>query len=604
MINAIVYELTRRISVPFWIGICVASLAAAWILRRMVIKGRLPGNRARALWLLSGYLLIVLSSTVLCRSLKREASWQLQPFWSYWQIITAGKKSLARQNVLNILLFLPIGFLLPAAMPRCRAWKKALLVCLCLSYGIELLQLVLLRGTFELVDDPLHNTLGGLLGYGLFSLAQRKRQGATGTGNRDVNLSNGKKTMDLTGGQPYIPPAELKVFLELLRAGILGVQPDLAGERDELESLNLNLIRKMALNHSTVLTVYGALELSPEPVMKKLQAGMKKDFARAFAKTANQECEGEALLDAVEQAGLDCIPLKGWLMRSLYALPLTREMTDLDILFRNYDFRRIEKLMAENGFLLKERSSWKHDTFVKAPFLTAELHKRLTDDSEYIQGWEERLWDACELEEGREHIFRMKKEDYYLFHLLHMHKDFLNGALSFRRLADLWLLGRVWPELDRTYLEKQMQAMGVLPFAQRMERLSRVCFAQEEADPDSLLLMEYAAGTGIEADAADRYKIGRMAALSQGQAGEAKLKSILCAVFLPPKRMKAQFPVLKRYPFLLPVFWAERIVQECKNLKYRWRRMDYRGITQEQLEKTRLVFRAGGIEQNRTEPGT
>lgn len=72
-----------------------------------------------------------------------------------------------RQIMLNILVFLPLGLSMSAALPErlSKALRMALTVvfCLLLSVLIEALQYYLAMGTTE-VDDVVYNTFGALLG--------------------------------------------------------------------------------------------------------------------------------------------------------------------------------------------------------------------------------------------------------------------------------------------------------------------------------------------------------------------------------------------------------------------------------------------------------
>ena len=69
---------------------------------------------------------------------------------------------------MNVMVFIPIGALLGTGYTRLQ-WWKLLLIGFVLSVVIELLQLVLKRGCCEF-DDVMHNTLGCLIGYGIFCL--------------------------------------------------------------------------------------------------------------------------------------------------------------------------------------------------------------------------------------------------------------------------------------------------------------------------------------------------------------------------------------------------------------------------------------------------
>lgn len=94
-----------------------------------------------------------------------------KPFSSYkeaWYNFSAQEW---RNLILNICMFVPFGFLLPICFGKIkRAWK----IYLC-GFGfalfIEVVQLITGRGVFE-TDDIINNTIGAMIGYGLFSVAR------------------------------------------------------------------------------------------------------------------------------------------------------------------------------------------------------------------------------------------------------------------------------------------------------------------------------------------------------------------------------------------------------------------------------------------------
>ncbi|ATF16223.1 VanZ family protein [Brevibacillus sp. HB1.2] len=65
----------------------------------------------------------------------------------------------------NVIAFMPLGFLLPLLFPKkAGSLFRVTLLSLLLSLGVELTQLVMNVGTFD-VDDLLLNTAGGMIGY-------------------------------------------------------------------------------------------------------------------------------------------------------------------------------------------------------------------------------------------------------------------------------------------------------------------------------------------------------------------------------------------------------------------------------------------------------
>ena len=75
--------------------------------------------------------------------------------------------SYLKNTILNILLFVPLGFLLPTIWNEYRSSKKTLFTGLGISFIIEILQIFTFRLTD--VDDLITNTVGTILGYYLYS---------------------------------------------------------------------------------------------------------------------------------------------------------------------------------------------------------------------------------------------------------------------------------------------------------------------------------------------------------------------------------------------------------------------------------------------------
>ena len=74
---------------------------------------------------------------------------------------------------LNILLFVPFGYLLPLLWKWADRWWKVVLCGFVLSLLIELTQLVTHLGMFDL-DDLMNNSLGAFLGWLCFCTALRR----------------------------------------------------------------------------------------------------------------------------------------------------------------------------------------------------------------------------------------------------------------------------------------------------------------------------------------------------------------------------------------------------------------------------------------------
>lgn len=153
---------------PFYVVIIVAIVIAGLA----VIVG-VTDNRRTIGVLFASYIISVLIITLLVRTYDIEVKTLLNPFTKYeflgkefakdgWKCFSKNERSFT-EILLNILLFVPLGFLVPTLQESFRKWWKVLLLGLGFSLFIESSQLVLHMGCFD-TADLMHNTLGPGLG--------------------------------------------------------------------------------------------------------------------------------------------------------------------------------------------------------------------------------------------------------------------------------------------------------------------------------------------------------------------------------------------------------------------------------------------------------
>ena len=139
----------------------VTGVVVALYVRR---KDRYSFIRKSMLTIFWGYLFFVLCVTLLFRECSENMQYQFFPFWSYDELYN----KIIAQLILNVLMFVPIGFLLGTIMKEIR-WMQVMEIGCLLSAAIEILQLLTRRGVCN-IDDVIHNTIGCVIGYGIFRL--------------------------------------------------------------------------------------------------------------------------------------------------------------------------------------------------------------------------------------------------------------------------------------------------------------------------------------------------------------------------------------------------------------------------------------------------
>ena len=125
-------------------------------------KGFKIGLRYSVALLLIEYIFLIFCSTVIFRATGEISQYDFHPFWSY-KAIQEGREDLLAENIMNVVVFIPVGLLLGIAFKQVTCWKALLIGC-SISVTIESLQFFLMRG-FSEVDDVMHNTVGCIWGY-------------------------------------------------------------------------------------------------------------------------------------------------------------------------------------------------------------------------------------------------------------------------------------------------------------------------------------------------------------------------------------------------------------------------------------------------------
>ena len=157
-----------RWGIPALVGGIAVSLllTLAYVVYKKVFHGKKSVTKMQAVCmaLLCCWLLLVLGLTSLSRGANYTGEINIDFFsgyinaWNKWSI------SELQLILFNMLMFAPLGFLLPLLWKRAEKIGTTLAVSMGLTTLIEVTQLFTGTGIFEL-DDLFHNSIGSLFGY-------------------------------------------------------------------------------------------------------------------------------------------------------------------------------------------------------------------------------------------------------------------------------------------------------------------------------------------------------------------------------------------------------------------------------------------------------
>jgi glycopeptide antibiotics resistance protein len=97
------------------------------------------------------------------------------PLVELMQLLVAKKWWMFIYHVVgNCIWFIPLGFFMPLLRERNQKWWKVAITAALVSLSIELLQFILCTGVTDL-DDVILNTLGAMIGYGIWKIVSSIR---------------------------------------------------------------------------------------------------------------------------------------------------------------------------------------------------------------------------------------------------------------------------------------------------------------------------------------------------------------------------------------------------------------------------------------------
>lgn len=154
----------------FILGICIFYGFYCFI-QKYVFKKSIQIKKKKFIIniLLIGYIIVVLLVTLAGRARVIQYGISLELFSSYHYAWNNFSIVEWRNIILNILMFVPLGFLLPLVHESFKTWWKTYLAGLGLTVFIELSQLIFHLGVFE-VDDIMNNAVGCMIGFGIYAL--------------------------------------------------------------------------------------------------------------------------------------------------------------------------------------------------------------------------------------------------------------------------------------------------------------------------------------------------------------------------------------------------------------------------------------------------
>ncbi len=311
---------------------------------------------------------------------------------------------------------------------------------------------------------------------------------------------------------------------------------------------------KLAYSHR-IAAVIAPLVLNCDFASADIKAKFKKELFRTAARYDAQTAETEKISSAFSQNNIKHCFLKGVKICAFHNQPETRFMLDIDVYVENLKLGEAEKILLENGYQKVTFTDDKDTGYTKKPFLNIELHKELKYD--YDKGYEyyKGAFSRMVSENGFE--LNMKNEDFYVYILSHTAHHFEVSGTGIKNIIDHYYLSKkLKPLCNEGILKSNLDAIGLTEFSKNADMLCQYWFEGAEPSEDIKQMADYVILSGVFGNETNQYFSG----IIRGEYDNKKSSYFWARLFPPVRALKAKYPILKKAPFLLPLFWVIRII--------------------------------------------
>lgn len=374
------------------------------------------------------------------------------------------------------------------------------------------------------------------------------------------------------------------LFLQALKASLSTTQVTWTSE--DVSTEDFNQLFKTASTHHVVPMIFEAVyscqafsAVTPQQAIA-IRRGVTQSIILQTMKTE----EFRRLFGLLLDAGVRPCVVKGVICRGLYPNPDARSSNDEDVLIRPEDFQKVHNLFQDYGLDLKEPEA-DPETSYEVPYiqnqgaLYIELHKQLFPPESEAYGDMNRFFDRVhenliEVSTPGGKYLTMHPTDHLLYLICHSFKHFLHSGFGIRQVCDIILFANAYgKDIDWSYVLDACREIRADLFAAAMFRIGekylifdaeKACYSDEwkSMDVDESAMLQDLLDSGVfgQSDMSRKHSSNiTLGAVIADKRGKKAKSGIAGSIFLPLKSMEGRFPYLKKFPFLLPVAWVQRI---------------------------------------------
>lgn len=336
------------------------------------------------------------------------------------------------------------------------------------------------------------------------------------------------------------------IMMQML-AGALGTKEQCCAS--DFVDVDFGALYSLSKSHDLAHIIGAALPKSGIEIPKEYEEKFQKQQKLATYRCLGMQIEMERIDNALENAKIPYMPLKGTVIRPYYPAPEMRTSSDIDILVHEDNLEKAVCVFRDVlGYQVGLKST--HDISLFSPSgVHVELHFSLSEDDPKLDEVLLTAWDSAVRESDRQYRYRMSNEMFFVYCVSHMAKHFVGGGCGIRPFIDLHII-KTKMAFDEEKANLLLKECSLTVFAKEALNLCNVWFGNADHTQMTREMHSYILNGGVYGKKTSKVAI---ATVKKG-----KLKYFLSRVFLSYDILKLYYTRLEKYPVLYPYYTVVR----------------------------------------------
>lgn len=355
---------------------------------------------------------------------------------------------------------------------------------------------------------------------------------------------------------------ETTYLLKILKAFVCGSTPEPESEVDWKQLVRLANIHAVAGIVGYMLMKY------PDGTDPDLAVYMRRQCLGSISLYMRRAERMKELIGRMDEAGIDHLLFKGYVLKDYYSVPELRTYGDIDFLIRPDDREKSHRLMLDLGFEIKTNwepvySYFRDDEFYEIH--TDVMEVDVSDKADY-KAYFKQIWDHARNIGG--HTWELAPEFHFLYLLTHIAKHISGSGAGVRMYMDIAIFIRHFGNsIDWKYICGELEKLQFIDFANTVLTVVETYFGVEspislKKMPEQTLVdfMDFTMEGGIFGRAG---RNAGMIALKQEERNEenvSRMTTLIHRMFPSAATLESRYTYLKKNRWLLPVAWIHRVI--------------------------------------------